>query len=97
MDSFLTSRRDKNGELRHGVPASIAIATLTGGLMSRRASIDGYRVMGSYTGRMEGGEAADLLVYEAEKVELMTDPTTAKALGITVPPSPLARADEVIE
>ena len=56
--------------------------------MSYLASFDRYRVMGSYAGRIiEGGEAADLPVYEAAKVELMIDLHPAKALGIAVPPS----------
>jgi hypothetical protein len=90
MDSFLASGRDKDVELalRHGRPRSIAIYVLTGGLMSYHASFDGYRVMGSYAGRIfEGGEAADLPVYEAAKVELMINLNPAKALGIAVPPS----------
>jgi putative ABC transport system substrate-binding protein len=103
VDSFLTSRRDQIVELarRHRVPAIYQNRdfVLAGGLMSYHATFtDAYRVMGSYTGRILNGEKpADLAVQEAKKIELMINLKTAKALGITVPPTLLARADEVIE
>jgi putative tryptophan/tyrosine transport system substrate-binding protein len=103
VDSFLTSRREKILALamRHRLPTIYQNRefVLAGGLMSYHANFtDMYRVMGSYTGRiMKGEKAADLPVQEGSKVELMINLKTAKALGITVPPTLLARADEVIE
>ena len=102
-DAFFNTRRVQlaNMAARHAVPTAFAVREYVdaGGLMSYGTSLaDMYREVGVYTGRiLKGVKPADLPVVQSSKFELVINLQTAKMLGIDVPPSMLARADEVIE
>jgi len=100
---FLTDRRVQLAQLaaRHAIPAIYQdrLFAEVGGLVSYGASLaDGYRHVGTYTGRiLKGAKPSDLPVVQSSKFELVINQSTARMLGMTVSDKLLARADEVIE
>ena len=101
--SFSFGRRDQIIALasRHAIPAIYPLRdwAVAGGLMSHGTVVsDTYRQLGVYTGKiLRGAAPAALTIEQSTRFELLINRKTAKALGLEVPPSLLALADEVIE
>ena len=102
-DTFLTARRIQVVQLAafHRLPAVYPVRDFVevGGLMIYGTNVmDAFRQLGIYAGRiLKGAKPADLPVVQSSKFELVINAETARMLGLAVPPSLLAIADEVIE
>jgi len=102
-DAFFSSRRVQLVHLatRHGFPATYSQREFTdvGGLMSYGPNLaDAFQQVGAYVGRiLKGAKPVDLPVVQSSKFELVINAEAARNLGVAVPPTLLATADEVIE
>jgi putative tryptophan/tyrosine transport system substrate-binding protein len=102
-DPYYLGRRDHLAELaaRHSLPAiySLREHVRAGGLISYGANLmEAYRLLGGFAGRiLRGGKPAEMPVEQPTTYELTINLKAARALGLDLPPTLLARADEVIE